>query len=120
MTQKELGDYGEDMAADYLQGRGYYVIERNFKNKLGEVDIIAKDKGTLCFIEVKTRESEEFGSPFEYVTPAKQKQIAKMAISYFQLKDLDDVRARFDVVAVTLDKDSSQQIKLMKNAFEMG
>ncbi len=114
----ELGRRGEDIAAEYLINSGYEIIERNFKNKLGEVDIIAKDKNTLCFIEVKTRRTANFGSPFESVTPRKQHKLLRLAESYLQYKKINNVDIRFDCVAVFVEEKGDEQVELIKGAFE--
>jgi len=113
------GKTGEDSAVAFLGKKGYRVIERNFKNDLGEIDIIAWDKGTLCFIEVKTRTSDIFGSPFESVTAAKQKKLIRTAQSYLKFTGQSDVKARFDVIAVMLTDARVQSIDIVRNAFEM-
>jgi len=81
-TRRELGDQGEDLAAQALKKQGYKIIERNYLTPIGEVDLIAKQKGVLVFIEVKTRKSQRFGSPAEAVHPAKQAKLRRLA-DYF-------------------------------------
>ncbi|VAX35453.1 hypothetical protein MNBD_UNCLBAC01-1193 [hydrothermal vent metagenome] len=116
--RKELGRKGEDMAAAYLKRCGYDIIERNFVNKLGELDIIAKDHNVLCFIEVKTRRTLAFGSPFESITKRKQHKIIRVAESYLQYKNFYDVSIRFDCMAVYVQEEGEDQIELIKGAFE--
>jgi putative endonuclease len=112
------GRYGEDKAAVLLKKNGYKIIERNYRNKLGEIDIIARDNGVVCFIEVKARNSGSFGSAAEAVTKTKQGQIVKAALQYIKDKNLFDVDARFDVV--TLDCSSSiPKVDIIKDAFEI-
>ncbi len=113
-----LGQMGEDAACNFLKRQGYRIVERNFRNNLGEIDIIARDHDIVCFIEVKTRNSNFFGSPFESVTSAKQRKITQVAQSYLKFKGSDDVRARFDVVAVYLEGDRCQSVEVIKDAFE--
>ena len=113
-----LGDKGEELAADLLKNSGYKILYRNYKTKLGEIDIIAKDKETICFVEVKTRSSDRFGSGSEAVFKRKQGQIAKAALSFLKEKRFLDKRARFDVVS--LDCSSSEpRLDLIKDAFEL-
>ena len=118
-TQKsQLGQVGENTAVDFLENHGYHVLRRNFRNKLGEIDIIAKDGDTICFIEVKTRRTDTFGSPLESVTAAKQRKIIHVALSYLKNQGRSEANARFDVVSVTLGDEESPQVEIVKNAFE--
>jgi putative endonuclease len=113
-----LGKCGEEAAVDFLKEHGYKIIARNYKSVFGEIDIIARDKDTLCFVEVKTRRSQRFGSPEEAVTPLKQRQIAKSALSFLKERALLNKKARFDVVSVTFSKDNPER-DLIKDAFEL-
>jgi len=114
-----LGLRGEEAAACFLMKNGYKIISRNYKNKLGEVDIIAEDGGVICFIEVKARKSNRFGLAKESVTVRKQRQIAKAAIGFLKEKGFLNRRARFDVVA--LDYSSfGIKLDLIRNAFDLG
>jgi putative endonuclease len=81
-TTKQIGDAGEDLAADFLIKKGYIIIDRNFRTRYGEVDIIAKDKDCLVFIEVKAKASDCFGSPGEMINPKKQQKLKNMALAY--------------------------------------
>ena len=113
-----LGALAEKKAEEFLKNSGYKILHRNYRTKLGEVDIIAKDKDTICFIEVKCRKSSRFGSALEAVSGLKQKQISKVAVSFLKDKHLLDKKARFDVVA--LDYSGPQgKINLIKDAFEL-
>jgi len=114
----ELGKKGEDLAAAYLIRCGYSIVERNFKNNLGEIDIIAKDKDVWCFIEVKTRRTAQFGSPFEAITLRKQHKLVRVTESYLQYKKLTNVKVRFDCMAVFVEEQGDAQIELIKGAFE--
>jgi putative endonuclease len=118
MQKKELGKKGEEVALRYLKERGYRIIEKNYVCKMGEMDIIAREKDTLAFIEVKTRTSAEFGPPQLAVNLSKQRQLSKVALNYLKEKRLEDVRARFDVVAILVGQ-SGQEIELIKDAFEL-
>jgi putative endonuclease len=113
-----LGKSGEDIAVDFLKDNGYKIIARNYKIKLGEIDIIAEDKGTLCFVEVKTRSSDKFGLPVEAVKKAKQQQISRVALMYLKDKSLFDKKSRFDVVSI-INSAETQKIDLIKDAFEL-
>ena len=116
--KKELGKKGEELALRFLKKNGYQIIERNYVCKLGEIDIIAKEKDTLAFVEVKTRTSTLFGPPELSVTPFKQMQLSKAALYFLKVKKLEDVKARFDVVAILLGKER-EEIELIKNAFDL-
>lgn len=113
-----LGVLAEDRAEKFLRAGGYKIIQRNYKTKLGEVDIIAKDKDTFCFIEVKSRSSDRFGLGMEAVSALKQKQIAKAALSFLKENKLLDNRARFDVLSLDYSG-SEEKITHLKNAFEL-
>jgi len=112
-----LGKKGEDIAISHLKRMGYKIITRNYKSKFGEVDIIAKDRDTLAFVEVKTRKTEEFGDPKMAVTKRKQRQISKVASEYLKRSGLSNVKARFDVVAIKLEQ-GRNNIEVVKDAFE--
>ena len=120
MTEKRisLGKRGEEIAVSYLKGLKYKIVERNYTCKFGEVDIIAKDKKTLTFIEVKTRSSLEYGHPCQVVNKRKQHQISKVALNYISKNNLQNLDARFDVVAVQIS-DEGERVELIKNAFEL-
>ena len=117
-SRKATGRSGEDLAALYLEQQGYTILERNYRLRIGEVDIIARDGEYLVFIEVKTRRSNRFGSPFEAVDVRKQKKIFQLAAAYLQGKELP---VRFDVVAVHLNEQGVRKqgvrIEILKNAF---
>ncbi len=113
-----LGKSGEDTALNFLKENGYKILVKNYKTKLGEVDIIAYDKDTLCFIEVKTRGSLRFGSPQEAVSHFKQRQISKAALQFLKRNNLLNKKARFDVVSVIYAEDKPA-FDLIKNAFEL-
>lgn len=116
----EKGRRGEELAAQYLVKHGYLVVARNYRVPCGEIDIIAHDKGTLVFVEVKTRSSLGFGSPAESVTPRKQRQIAKAALVFLgQMSGGMNRTARFDVVSVILLNNDPPRIELIKNAFDL-
>ena len=113
-----LGKSGEEAAVNFLKNNGYRILARNYKTKLGEIDIIARDKDTLCFIEVKTRHSDRYGLPAEAVSLPKQRQIAKAALFFLKERNLLEKKARFDVVSV-LYSEGAAKTDLIKNAFEL-
>lgn len=114
----QLGRSGEDLAEIFLKKSGYKILARNYRSKLGEVDIIARESDCICFIEVKARNTADFGLPKEAVAAKKQRQISKAALVYLKEKKLLDAKARFDVVSVLLDG-SSPKIELIRNAFDL-
>jgi putative endonuclease len=116
--KKELGKKGEEKALRFLKKKGYRIIEKNYVCKLGEMDIIAKEKDTLVFVEVKTRTTTEFGPPQLAVNSSKQRQLSKVALNYLKEKQLEEVKARFDVVAILLEQEK-EKIELIKDAFEL-
>jgi putative endonuclease len=113
-----FGEKGESIAVRHLKKKGYKILEKNYRTKLGEIDIIAKDKDTLVFVEVKSRRSWQFGNPKAAVTHAKQRKISKVALYYLKTNDRSNAKARFDVVTITATRDKSQ-IEIVKNAFEL-
>lgn len=115
----KLGFSGEEIAAGFLKKNGYKILARNYKSKLGEIDIIARDKDTLCFIEVKTRSSILFGLPQEAVFKSKQKQISRAALIFLKKNKLFDEKARFDVVSVVYPARGEPEIDLIKDAFSL-
>jgi len=114
-----LGIRGEEIAVNLLKENGYKILVRNYKTKLGEIDIIAKDKDTFAFIEVKSRHSDRFGLPAEAVSRHKQRQISKAALSFLKENNLLNKKARFDVISV-IDSEGMPKLDLIKNAFELG
>jgi len=114
-----LGSSGEDAAAKFLSGKGYKILSKNYKSKVGEIDIVARDKDTLVFVEVKTRSSGLFGEPAEAVVLRKIRQLSKAALVFLKENNLLDSKARFDVVSVSCSKDIGTKIDLIKNAFEL-
>ena len=113
-----LGRQGEEEAVDFLRKKGYKIIKRNYKSRLGEIDIIARDKDTLCFVEVKARNSLRFGMPSEAVSDFKQRQISKAALMYLKENNQLDKKARFDVISIT-HLNEKTEIDLIENAFEL-
>ena len=111
------GNKGEKIAADFLKKNGYRIIDKNFRCPLGEIDIVAREKSTIVFVEVKTRKSSELGYPEQAVGIKKQKKMSRLALWFMQKKKIIDAGARFDVVAITM-LSSGNEIKLFKNAFD--
>ena len=114
----EKGKKGEDIAAACLRKEGYRIIERNYRCLYGEIDIIAMDAGDIVFIEVKSRKSDNFGSPEEAVGITKQKKISRVALNYLRERGLADHNARFDIVAIRF-MPQGNRVKLIRNAFDL-
>lgn len=117
MTEKkQIGDQGERIALGYLKKIGYKIIETNFRKPFGEIDIIAKDKNTLVFVEVKTRTTEKFGSPQEGITSWKKRRIIRAVQSYLLKENFKNIPFRIDVLAIKKDLNQNIIIKHFKNA----
>lgn len=119
MDRLSLGRHGEELACRHLAENGYRIIGRNYRTRLGEIDIIAEEQGTLVFVEVKTRSSGRFCDPVEAVGRAKCRQISRVALEYLEKEGRQNQPARFDVVGVTMKPDSRPQIETIKNAFDL-
>ena len=116
----ELGKRGEALALEEIRRLGYKNIIANYRCPLGEVDLVAQDGGVLVFIEIKTRKGEGLGAAKEAVNLRKQKQLSKVALHYMKANKCTDMSARFDVVAVALDRHSQRpSMEVIKNAFEL-
>lgn len=112
-----LGQKGEELAKEKLVKMGYKILDRNFRCKIGEIDIIAKDKNTLVFVEVRSKSSNEFGVPQETVNIKKQKRIRRVAEFYLIKNKLEDICCRFDIVAIIWQKNKKPKIEVIKDAF---
>lgn len=116
MTTKQVGDSGEELACEFLKKQGYKILERNFRIRGGEIDIVAMDKNYLVFVEVKTRYSYEFGLPSESMTPWKIKHLLKTAKFYLQKINWGDGPYRLDFISVDFTCDrNNPKIDLIKN-----
>ncbi len=111
-----LGLQGEEVAANYLKNKGYQVLERNFRCKMGEIDIIACIHRTLVFVEVKTRRSLNYGLPCEAVNKTKQVHIKRVAAFYAMKNNVVDITQRIDVVEI-LYQGQKAYIRHIENAF---
>jgi putative endonuclease len=117
MKRREVGVLGERIARDFLGRNGYHLLETNYRCPAGEIDIIARHKDALVFIEVRTKRSHQFGSPEESITPAKAKRLRAIAAHYGQKHDNLPASWRIDVVAIVLDKMGKvSRIELIENA----
>ncbi len=102
--KSEIGKQGEDLACEYLQGKGYKILTRNYRYGHGEIDIIAMDGETLVFIEVKTKKFGDFGDPLYWISRRKQLQIGRIAQAYLFQEGIEDTDCRFDVITLNWDE----------------
>ncbi|RBP41147.1 YraN family protein [Garciella nitratireducens] len=113
----KIGKMGEREAAKFLKKKGYHIIQSNFRCRFGEIDLIARHKDTLVFIEVKTRKNNLYGTPGQAVNKTKQKKIVKTALYYLKRNDLYDENVRFDIVEVWQHDHKVKSIHVISNAF---
>ncbi len=117
-SKRTIGAEGEVLAAKFLKKNGYKILQRNYRCKSGEIDIICYDHGIVVFVEVKTRYSDTYGPPELSVTGAKKKQIIKVALQYIAEKKIKEIGLRFDVVSIFYPPTKEPPaITLFKNAF---
>ena len=119
MSSKSSGDWGEARVAEYLRGRGYRIEGAKYRCRYGEIDLIARDGDTLCFVEVKTRSNLLCGLPREFVTPGKRERLRTTAEYYLATHDADAV-CRFDVAEVYTDgkhTPDATRVEYIENAF---
>ncbi len=115
MNNKNIGDEGEKLVLEYIKSNNYKILSHNYRNRIGEIDIIAIDKEVLVFIEVKTRNNNMYGRPSEAVDKRKQMKIINTSLLYIQMNKLNNVQVRYDVAEVyPLD---NNKIIYIKNAF---
>ena len=113
VNKKALGEKGEEIAAKYLKNCGMEIITMNYRCKIGEIDIIAREGNTYVICEVKYRSSSMSGTPFEAVDYKKQRIISRCALFYITKHKVTDVPCRFDVIGVT-----DKEVEVIKNAFD--
>jgi putative endonuclease len=118
VARLKTGRQGEDIAVRFLRKEGYLILERNFRCPFGEVDIIARQRDVLVFVEVRSRRSESFGTPLESVGSIKQKKLSRIALSYIQKKRLEGCKARFDVLGIKILGETNE-IELIRDAFDV-
>ena len=111
----ETGKKGEMYAKEYLVSKSYNILNMNFRNHIGEIDIIAMDKNVLVFIEVKTRTSMKYGYPYEAVNYKKQQKIIYTSLGYIKQRNIKDTQLRYDIIEVYLKP--SMKINHIENAF---
>lgn len=120
MHNKTIGMRGEDAATKFLENKGYSILDKNWKCKMGEIDIVAKDEETIVFVEVKTRTNVENGLPEDAVGPKKRKKYETLAAMYLQDHDYIDMSVRFDVIGIMVLKKDRCFIRHHINAFGIG
>lgn len=111
-SKREEGQQGEDTAIGTLKRKGYKILERNYRNRFGEIDIVAEEGGYLVFIEVKKRNTAAFGDPFHAINAAKRRHIIRSAMFYLKANRCFERKIRFDVVGV-----DREDVKIVKHAF---
>jgi putative endonuclease len=116
-TRQLLGKMGEDLACAELERLGYAILDRRYRTKFGEIDIVASNDGATVFIEVKARVGERFGGGAAAVTQWKQRRITQMAVDYLARHRLHDRPCRFDVVVVEME-DGRPRIQVYAHAFD--
>lgn len=117
-STRQIGDDGEELAAAYLESKGYTILERNYHFEYAEVDIVAYDNESyIIFAEVKTRSSNLYGEPEEYVDREKIDNIYKAAEAWIYERKMDGVPVRFDVISILQQNNEAPDIKHFKNAF---
>jgi putative endonuclease len=116
--RRALGAQAERLAAEHLERRGYRIIDRNYRYRGGELDLVARDGDTLVFVEVRARRSDAHGAPFETVGREKQRRVARAAEHWLVTHGLTRAFARFDVVSILLPEGGPPSVEIIPNAFE--
>ena len=120
MSQQRIsiGKQGEQLAQEYIRQQGYTLLEKNFRCKVGELDLIAKDRHMVVFLEVRTKTSTAYGPAYNSVTPHKQRQVKRVALFYIAQHNLVNTQFRFDVIGITLNPQSGEhRLDHIQNAF---
>ena len=115
--RQQLGKDGEDLACAALEGRGYAILERRYRTRFGEIDIVARDGLTLVFVEVKTRVGAAFGGAAVAVTAWKQRRLVQLALDYMARRRVGECPCRFDVVAIEMGEDGPR-VTVYPHAFD--
>lgn len=116
--KQKLGIIGEKIAQEFLLDKNFNILKLNYRfRRLGEIDIIAREKEFVCFIEVKTRKSTVFGMPSEAVNKRKQDRMIKLAYVYLKEHNIKDVNIRFDILEVLFNVQNDYKINMIENAF---
>lgn len=117
--RRDLGERGEALAWNFLRKQGYSLLEKNYRTRWGEIDIVARQEGAVVFLEVKTRRNQLFGAPEEAVNWRKRQKLVQLAQGYLQTKGLENQPARFDILSVTWDGMGEPSFSLITDAFRM-
>ena len=112
-SSREKGSIGEDIARKYLRHEGYAILDANFKIRMGEIDIIAKEDETIIFVEVKSATRNTFGNPIDWIPVWKQQRIIRASMAYLQRKRMMEVPIRYDVITV----DQNKKVFHVRDAF---
>jgi putative endonuclease len=118
LARQELGKLGEDLAVSALTARGYAILDRRYRTRHGEIDIVAEDCGTIVFVEVRARATREFGRAAESLTAVKQRKVAAMAVDYLARRHLTNRPCRFDVVTVDDADGARPEVTVYSGAFD--
>ena len=116
---KEIGNYAEKIAQNFLTSQGYYILDYNFRNRIGELDIICIKEKLLIVVEVKGRYNINYGYPRESVNYSKQRSIIKLTYSYINFKKLHNFNVRFDIIEILFNNNSDYKINHIKDAFRL-
>ncbi len=119
ISTHNFGRFSESEALKYLKKSGFKILESNYRNRLGEIDIIAQEKETISFVEVKSSSFDTLSSPKEAVDNRKQLKISRCAVSYLKEKKFLDRSARFDVLSIVFDERKNPQFELIRDAFSL-
>lgn len=117
LSHREIGNTGEDLACQYLEAKGWTILDRNYYFDRAEVDVIAKDGEVTVFLEIKLRSTTRFGQPFEYVTENKVKKVFKAAEAWAREHDLQDSPMRFDIIGIVKKKDQDPEFNHIEDAY---
>ena len=116
--RQQYGEAGEALAARLLRRQGYRILETNYRTPIGESEIIARERDTIVFVEVKARRSLHFGHPKTAVTAHKQRKLSMLALYYLKTTGQSGAKARFDVVAISAAPERPE-VEIVRNAFDL-
>lgn len=116
-TGRDIGNEGEEIAAAYLESKGWLILDRNYFFEKAEVDIVAYDHTQIIFVEVKLRSGTYFGRPEEYITPQKEKLVKKAAEAWVYERKMETALVRFDVIAIVQNRNKAPEITHFEDAF---
>lgn len=115
--KKFLGIFGENAAEKYLKSIGFKILKKNYKCRYGEIDIIAKDKGVLSFVEVKTVSTDKAETPYDTINAKKREHISRTAMFYLRENGMNEAACRFDVISVKYKNGEEPKVEFIKGAF---